>query len=99
MFQYDSIEDALEALRQGHLRSRVPTTPTGRTQAIPICAAQFATTGRHQFDGHPCQGADLYAHVGRICPKAPAPAKMVADNTDNHETAFTVSIDHVSTTT
>ena len=24
---------------------------------------------------------------------------MVAQNTDNHETAFTVSIDHVSTTT
>ena len=24
---------------------------------------------------------------------------MVADNTDNHETAFTVSIDHVDTTT
>ena len=24
---------------------------------------------------------------------------MVADNTDNHETAFTVSIDHVKTTT
>ena len=35
---------------------------------------------------------------GDLCRKLGL-TQMVADNTDNHETAFTVSIDHVKTTT
>ena len=35
---------------------------------------------------------------GELCKKLQLP-QMVQDNTDNHETAFTVSVDHKDTTT
>ena len=63
-----------------------------------ICAAQFATTENVNFmathgKGLICMPMSL-EYVQRL--RLP---QMVAQNTDNHETAFTVSIDHVSTTT
>ena len=60
-----------------------------------ICAAQFATTENVNFMASTRQGAHLHAHVRRTVPKACAFPQMVTENTDNHETAFTVSIDHV----
>lgn len=73
MFQYDSIEDALEALRQGHL-ILCTDDPDRENEGDLIWCSPVCNHWEHQFYGHPCQGADLYAHVGRICPKAPAPA-------------------------
>ena len=97
MFRYNTIEEALDALRNGEII--LVTDDEGReNEGDFICAAQFATTENVNF---------MAVHGrGLICmPMSEAYAKklelpqMVADNTDNHRTAFTVSIDHEDTTT
>lgn len=97
MFQYDSIEDALEALRQGHL-ILCTDDPDRENEGNLICAAQFATTGNINFMATHAKGLICMPMSAAYVQKLRLP-QMVADNTDNHETAFTVSIDHVSTTT
>ena len=94
---FDSIERALADLRAGKL-VMVIDDPDRENEGDLICAAQFATTENVNFMArHAC---------GLICmPMSEAHAArlglppMCAHNTDNHETAFTVSIDHVGTTT
>ena len=97
MFEYSTIEEALEELRQGHL-ILCTDDPDRENEGDLICAAEFCTTENLNFMA-------TYAK-GLIClPMSQANADrlglgpMVARNTDNHETAFTVSVDHVSTTT
>ena len=51
------------------------------------------------FMASACKGADLYADERRSWQQSLILPQMVSENTDNHETAFTVSIDHVDTTT
>ena len=97
MFQYDSIEDVLEALRQGHL-ILCTDDPDRENEGDLICAAQFATTGNINFMAAHAKGLICMPMSAAYVQKLRLP-QMVADNTDNHETAFTVSIDHVSTTT
>ena len=97
MFQYDSIEDVLEALRQGHL-ILCTDDPDRENEGDLICAAQFATTGNINFMATHAKGLICMPMSAAYVQKLRLP-QMVADNTDNHETAFTVSIDHVSTTT
>ena len=97
MFQYDSIEDALEALRQGHL-ILCTDDPDRENEGDLICAAQFVTTGNINFMATHAKGLICMPMSAAYVQKLRLP-QMVADNTDNHETAFTVSIDHVSTTT
>ncbi len=96
-FQYASIDEALEALRAGEV-ILCTDDPDRENEGDFICAAQFATT----------ENINLMAIRGRglICmPMSEAYgeklglAQMVANNTDNHSTAFTVSIDHVETGT
>ena len=97
MFQYDSIEDALEALRQGHL-ILCTDDPDRENEGDLICAAQFATTGNINFMATHAKGLICMPMSAAYVQKLRLP-QMVADNTDNHETAFTVSIDYVGTTT
>ena len=97
MFQYDSIEDALEALRQGHL-ILCTDDPDRENEGDLICAAQFATTGNINFMATHAKGLICMPMSAAYVQKLRLP-QMVADNTDNHETAFTVFIGHVSTTT
>ncbi len=93
----NTIDEALEALRAGACILCVDD-PNRENEGDLICAAQFATT----------ENVNLMAREGRglICmPLSKALARklefpqMVRDNTDNHETAFTVSVDYVETTT
>ena len=63
-----------------------------------ICAAEFATTENLNFMATHGKGLICMPMSKEICEKLRLP-QMVADNTDNHETAFTVSIDYVGTTT
>lgn len=94
---YSSIEEALDELRNGRL-IMVIDDPDRENEGDLICAAQFATTENVNF---------MAVHAkGLICtPMSAAVAErlgleqMVKVNTDNHSTAFTVSIDHVDTTT
>ncbi|MDO5142783.1 MAG: bifunctional 3,4-dihydroxy-2-butanone-4-phosphate synthase/GTP cyclohydrolase II [Eubacteriales bacterium] len=97
MINFGTIEQALEDLRQGKI-ILVTDDPDRENEGDFICAAEFATTENINFmatygKGLICMPMDE-EHVARL--HIP---QMVRQNTDNHETAFTVSIDHVSTTT
>ena len=73
--------------------------PDRENEGDLICAARICHPGKCKLYGLLCQGADLHAHMSReLCEKLGL-EQMVSVNTDNHSTAFTVSIDHVDTTT
>ena len=97
MFQYNTIEEALEELRQGRL-ILVTDNPDRENEGDLICAAQFATTENVNFMATHAKGLICMPMSAAYIQKLQFP-QMVSHNTDNHETAFTVSIDHVSTTT
>ena len=63
-----------------------------------ICAAQYATTENINFMAMYGKGLICMPMSEEYINKLALP-QMVSHNTDNHETAFTVSIDHVDTTT
>ncbi len=91
------IEEALEALRQGKC-ILCTDDPDRENEGDLICAGEFATT--ENINLMACVGKGLIcmpmsrSNVSRLGLK-----QMVEKNTDNHETAFTVSIDHMDTTT
>ena len=96
-YKYNTIEEALEELRQGKI-ILVSDDPDRENEGDMICAAEFATQENLNFIA-------TYAK-GLICtPITPEISgrlnfyPMVSENQDNHETAFTVSVDHKSTTT
>lgn len=97
MFQYSTIEEALEALRQGQL-ILCTDDPDRENEGDFICAAEFATTENVNFMAAQGRGLICMPVSAEYVEKLQFP-QMVTTNTDNHETAFTVSIDHVSTTT
>ena len=80
------------------IRDRCTDDPDRENEGDLICAAQFATTGNINFMATHAKGLICMPMSAAYVQKLRLP-QMVADNTDNHETAFTVSIDHVSTTT
>lgn len=97
MYQYNTIEEALEELRQGRL-ILCTDDPTRENEGDLICAAQFATTENVNFMAVHAKGLICMPMSSEYVHKLRFP-QMVTDNTDNHETAFTVSVDHITTTT
>ena len=97
MFQYSTIEEALDALRDGKI-VLVTDDESRENEGDFICAAQFATTENVNFMAIHGKGLICMPMSQEICSKLRLP-QMVTNNTDNHCTAFTVSIDHVETTT
>ena len=95
--KYSTIEEALEELRQGRI-ILVTDDPDRENEGDFICAAEFATTENINFMATHGKGLICMPMSAEFVEKLKIP-QMVADNTDNHETAFTVSIDHVSTST
>lgn len=96
-FQYNTIPEALEALRQGKLI--LCTDDLEReNEGDLICAAEFATTENVNFMAVHGKGLICTPMSQEIAHRLNLP-QMVSENTDNHSTAFTVSIDHVNTTT
>ena len=79
-------------------RSMVTDDEDRENEGDLICAAQFATTQNVNFMAMHAKGLICMPMSYEYIRKLRLP-QMVDDNTDNHETAFTVSIDHVSTTT
>ena len=63
-----------------------------------ICAAEFATTENVNFMATYARGLICMPMSRAWCERLDLP-QMVQQNTDNHQTAFTVSIDGVETTT
>ena len=97
MFQFDTIEKALEDLRQGKL-ILVTDDPERENEGDFICAAQYADTENINFMSMHGKGLICMPMSEEYVRKLRLP-QMVSENTDNHETAFTVSIDSVETTT
>ena len=97
MAQFHTIEEALRDLRQGKL-ILVTDDPDRENEGDLICAAEFATTENVNFMATHGKGLICMPMSEEYVRKLRFP-QMVQYNTDNHETAFTVSIDHVSTTT
>lgn len=95
--EYNTIEEALEALKNGEII--VVTDDEDReNEGDFICAAEFATTENINFMASYGRGLICMPMAEEYIAKLRIP-QMVTHNTDNHETAFTVSIDAVETTT
>ena len=89
-YPYCTVEEALEELRAGRIIISIDD-PDRENEGDMICAAQFATTENVNFMAVRAKGL--------ICtPMSEAVAdrlgleQMVKVNTDNHGTAFTVSL-------
>ena len=76
----------------------VTDDPDRENEGDLICAAEFATTENVNFMATHGKGLICMPMSEELGKKLMLP-QMVSDNTDNHCTAFTVSIDHVDTTT
>lgn len=97
MFEFNTIEEALDDLRQGKII--VVTDDENReNEGDFICAAEFATTENINFMATHGKGLICMPMSIELAKKLDFP-KMVTNNSDNHKTAFTVSVDHISTTT
>ncbi len=97
MTAFNTIEEALEDLRQGKI-ILVVDSPDRENEGDFICAAEFASLENINFMATYGKGLICMPMAEEYVEKLKIP-QMVTHNTDNHETAFTVSIDHVSTTT
>ena len=97
MDQFQGIRQALQDLRDGKI-ILVVDDPDRENEGDFICAAEFATTENINFMAMHGRGLICMPMAEEYVKRLQIP-QMVRTNTDNHETAFTISIDHVSTTT
>lgn len=96
-FQFDTVEDAIEAIKNGKM-VLVVDDEDRENEGDLIMAAEFSTPEAINFMAKEARGLICMPAAGEIMDKLQFGA-MVTHNTDNHETAFTVSIDHKDTTT
>ena len=94
---FNTVEECLEALRKGEI-ILVTDDEDRENEGDCICAAEFATTENVNFMATHAKGLICMPMSRAWCEKLGLP-QMVQTNTDNHQTAFTVSIDGVDTTT
>ena len=94
---YNTIEEALQDLRNGKC-ILVTDDPDRENEGDLICAAQFATTENVNFMATHAKGLICTPMSEQVALRLGL-EQMVKVNTDNHHTAFTVSIAHVDTTT
>ena len=95
--KYNTIEEAIEELRQGRI-ILVTDDPDRENEGDMICAAEFATQENINFMATHAKGLICTPMSAEVANRLGLPP-MVAENTDNHHTAFTVSVDHIDTTT
>ena len=95
--QICTVEEALEELRSGRLIITIDD-PDRENEGDLICAARFATTENVNFMAVHAKGLICTPMSEEVAARLGL-EQMVKVNTDNHCTAFTVSIDHVDTTT
>lgn len=97
MFEFNTIEEAIEDLKKGKI-ILVTDDENRENEGDFICSAEFATKENINFMAVNGKGLICMPMSAKICEKLKFP-QMVSENTDNHETAFTVSIDHINTKT
>lgn len=95
--EFNSIEEILEDLRQGKIVV-ILDDENRENEGDVICAAQFATTENVNFMASYAKGLICMPMAAEYTDKLNLP-QMCITNTDNHCTAFSVSVDHVDTTT
>lgn len=96
-FEFSTVEEALKDLKEGKIVI-VSDDEKRENEGDMICAAEFATTENVNFMATYAKGLICMPMSEEICRRLQFP-QMVTDNTDNHETAFTVSVDYIKTTT
>ena len=96
-YMYNTIEEAVEDLKAGKI-ILCTDDPDRENEGDMICAAQFATQENINFMASHARGLICTPMSAAVANRLGLPP-MVSENTDNHETAFTVSIDHIDTTT
>ena len=94
---FGTVEQALEELRAGRI-IMVTDDEDRENEGDFICAAEFADQANVNFMASVAKGLICMPMSEAFCRKLQFP-QMVMENTDNHETAFTVSIDYVGTST
>ena len=95
--EYNTVEEAIEALKQG--RIILCTDDADReNEGDMICAARYATQENINIMAARAKGLICTPMSYEVAHRLNLP-QMVEENTDNHSTAFTVSIDHIDTTT
>ena len=97
MNHFNTVEEALEELKNGKI-ILATDDPDRENEGDFICAAQYATTANINFMATHGKGLICMPMSEEYVRKLRIP-QMVEQNTDNHETAFTVSIDSAETTT
>ena len=93
----DTVEQALEDIRQGKI-VMVIDDPDRENEGDFICAAEFATPENINFMATHGKGLICMPMDKELCSQLGL-KQMVEQNTDNHQTAFTVSIDGIDTDT
>ncbi|MDE6451307.1 MAG: bifunctional 3,4-dihydroxy-2-butanone-4-phosphate synthase/GTP cyclohydrolase II, partial [Odoribacter sp.] len=96
-FEFSTIEEAVADLRAGKMIVAVDD-PDRENEGDLICAAEHATLENVNFMASYAKGLICMPMSRELTAKLGL-EQMVTNNTDNHCTAFTVSIDHISTTT
>ncbi|MDY2957315.1 MAG: bifunctional 3,4-dihydroxy-2-butanone-4-phosphate synthase/GTP cyclohydrolase II [Lachnospiraceae bacterium] len=96
-YEYSSIEQALDDLKNGKV-ILVTDDPDRENEGDMICAAEFATRENINFMASVAKGLICTPMSIEVADRLGLPP-MVSENTDNHNTAFTVSVDHIDTTT
>ncbi len=94
---FSSVIQAIQDIRDGKL-VLVTDDEDRENEGDLICAAEFATTEHVNFMAAHAKGLICMPMSAELAARLRFP-QMVANNTDNHETAFTVSVDHVHTST
>ena len=97
MRAFNTVDEAIEDLKKGKI-ILVTDDAERENEGDFICAAEFSTTENINFMATYGKGLICMPMSEDYVKKLEIP-QMVDKNTDNHETAFTVSIDHVSTST
>lgn len=97
MFKFNTIPEAIEAIKNGEIIIVIDDDDR-ENEGDFICAADFATAENINFMAVHGKGL-ICMPMGEVLAKKLGLAPMVSNNTDNHSTAFTESIDHVETTT
>lgn len=96
-FKYNTVEEAIEAFKQGQM-VLVTDDEDRENEGDLIVAAEKATPEVINFMATYAKGLICVPMSAELIDKAGL-TQMVSHNTDNHETAFTVSVDAKDTTT
>ena len=94
MFEFNTVEEAVKDLKEGKIII-VTDDDDRENEGDFICAAEYATTENVNFMATYGKGLICMPMSEELSTKAYAFRRWYKNNTDNHETAFTVSIDHI----